>query len=98
MGRYRELFEIDLRSLAVFRIGLALSILADLTQRARDIGIHYSDAGILPREFLLSHPAIHAGALSLHALSGSEGWIGFLFAVHACAALALLLGFRTPQE
>ena len=48
-----EIFGFDLRSLAVFRIGLALVIIADLFIRFGDIKAHYSDYGILPRTALI---------------------------------------------
>ena len=47
-----DVFGIDTRSLAVFRIGLALTILLDLVLRAQDLGAHYTDAGVLPRALL----------------------------------------------
>ena len=48
----RELFGIDTRSLAVFRIGLALAILADLLIKAPDLIAFYTDDGVLPRALL----------------------------------------------
>ena len=48
-GWLSDVFGIDTRSLAVFRIGLALTILLDLVLRAQDLGAHYTDAGVLPR-------------------------------------------------
>ncbi|NET13417.1 MAG: hypothetical protein F6K08_11435, partial [Okeania sp. SIO1H6] len=42
-----KLFGLDLRSLALFRIGLALIIITDLIIRAGDLTAHYSDAGVL---------------------------------------------------
>jgi hypothetical protein len=48
-----EVFGADLRSLALFRIVLALLVLVDLTNRATDFYAHYTDAGVLPRTVLL---------------------------------------------
>ena len=47
-----SVFRLDVRSLAVFRIGLALTILLDLAIRAQDLGAHYTDAGVVPRALL----------------------------------------------
>lgn len=48
-ARIVDVFGADLRSLGVFRIVLALLVLADLANRATDMTAHYSDRGILPR-------------------------------------------------
>jgi len=53
--RIRELFQIDLRSLALFRMGLACVILADLIKRCLSLGAHYTDHGVLPRQAILQH-------------------------------------------
>ena len=47
--KINELFGVDLRSLALFRIGLALTIIIDLIIRAFDLNAHYTDFGLLPR-------------------------------------------------
>ena len=44
-----EFFGADLRSLAAFRIALALLVLADLLNRARDLTADYTDFGVTPR-------------------------------------------------
>ena len=46
--KLEQLFGLDLRSLAAFRIGVALIIIADLIIRFGDIQSLYSDAGVLP--------------------------------------------------
>ena len=43
----------DLRSLAAFRIGLGLLIIADLAMRSTFIFQHYTDQGVLPRYAVL---------------------------------------------
>ena len=95
-ARAAELFGADVRSLAVFRIGLALAVLVDLAIRAGDLRAHYTDAGVLPRADLLTlFGWLHAWPLCLH-LAGGSAWSQTLFfAVAAAAALALLVGHRT---
>src|SRR5690349_14025480 len=44
----------DLRSLALLRIGIGLLVIADLIDRARDLTVHYTDFGLLPRGPLVS--------------------------------------------
>lgn len=89
----REVFGIDLRTLALFRVGLGCLLLIDLALRARDLTAHYTDRGILPRaeavEFLSS------GAFSLHLLNGTVWFQAGLFILAALFATLLLVGFRT---
>ena len=86
-------FGIDLRTLALYRVCLALIILMDLVARARDLTAHYSDAGVLPRAALLGD--IGQWAPSLHLISGSPRVQALLFVVSGIVALALLVGYRT---
>src|SRR3954452_22414312 len=89
-SKLQELFSLDLRSLAVLRIGLALLVLGDLAARATDLRAHYTDFGILPRAALSPF-----GPASIHALSDSPWFLGTLFLIAALFALALLVGFQT---
>jgi hypothetical protein len=89
-GKLAELFGLDLRSLAVFRIGLGLLLLADLVGRAADLDAHYTDEGVLPRSAITAPRYV-----SLHMLGGSADFQGALFLLAGLFALALLLGWRT---
>jgi len=53
-GKLRELWGIDLRSLALLRIGLGASVLADVAIRAFDLVGLYTDRGVLPRALVLA--------------------------------------------
>jgi hypothetical protein len=89
-----RLFAIDARSLALFRITLALVLLGDLWVRAHSLVAHYTDAGVLPRAVLLeceSDPALW----SLHVASGSAAFAALLFLAAGVAAAALLIGYRS---
>jgi hypothetical protein len=48
-------FGLDLRSLALFRIGLALILLFDLYYRALDLRAFYTDWGLYPRSLMPTH-------------------------------------------
>ncbi len=90
-----ELFSIDIRALAAVRIGLAIILLQDLARRAYDITIFYGEAGVLPSEYT-KYFWTGEWTWSVHLLfGGSETWVSALFIVHALAAFALLIGFRT---
>jgi hypothetical protein len=92
--RLAVLGSVDLRSLAVLRIGLAALLLIDLAGRAANLTAHYTDAGVLPRSVLFETEGLQA-YLSLHALNGSLMWQAALFGLAAYFAFTLLLGVRT---
>jgi hypothetical protein len=93
-GGVRRRFSVDRRALAVFRLILSFVVLADLTMRARDLRVFYTDGGVLPRETLAElFPGI--ARFSLHALSGSLWAQAVLFGVSAFFAVALLVGYRS---
>lgn len=92
---------LDLRSLAVFRIALALILLIDLWTRAKNMEAHYTDAGVLPRKALEGISVFHHRIpmrgllLSFHRLSGTLRTQKVLFGVHALFVLALFSGCYT---
>lgn len=89
--RIRNVFGIDVRCLAVFRIVIATVILLDLALRSRFIAENYTDDGLLPRA-LVSAPDCY---LSFQMLDGSFSFQIAHFAVAAIAGLMLLVGYRT---
>lgn len=92
----RAVVGIDSRALAVFRVGLGFAVLFDVLQRAGSLRAHYTDAGVLSRtDALQQFPALHEWGLCIHLLGGSTLAQGFLFALHALAAIALIVGYRS---
>ncbi|MDQ3862387.1 MAG: HTTM domain-containing protein [Actinomycetota bacterium] len=89
-----EIFGADLRSLAVFRGVLAVLVLADLANRARDLTAHYTDEGILPRTALLGE-VLNRWSFSLNLMNGEPFFQILVFGVTALAALGMLVGYRT---
>lgn len=89
----REIFAIDLRTLALFRIGLAVMIIADLILRARDLRAHYTDFGIMPRAVIDGY--MHPASFSLHLMSGATWFQLLLFVLAGLLAASLLIGYRT---
>jgi hypothetical protein len=93
-ARIRAIFALDLRSLALLRIGLGLLLLADLAARAADFRAHYTDFGILPRAELGGYT--WRTVWTLHGLaSPSAPAVAGLFALAAVFAVLLALGWRT---
>lgn len=90
---FRDVFGLDLRSLAVMRIGLAGVALTDLAIRFSDFGAMYSSSGMAPVEMVRSLQRIPAW--SLHLLSGADAWQATLFGVATLLAVALLVGWQT---
>ncbi|MEM1250889.1 MAG: DCC1-like thiol-disulfide oxidoreductase family protein [Cyanobacteria bacterium P01_H01_bin.21] len=86
-------YGLDLRSLALLRLGLALVILSDLWGRWGNLLSDYSDQGTVPRSLL--QDLWLPGYWSIHALSGSVWWQVGCFAIATLSALLLLIGYRT---
>lgn len=93
MHYVRRVFSLDLRSIALFRILLALLLLADLALRSVDLSVFYTDDGILPRNQWLK--ITHQWHWSIHTASGELWWQVLLFLLATGFALALLFGYRS---
>lgn len=100
-ARLLDVFALDTRSLAVFRVALALTILGDLALRARDPGAFYTDDGVLPRALLADDIGSRTPWLSLGVGLVPHFWFsgligqGFWFVVAGLTAVLLLVGWRT---
>ncbi len=90
----KDLFGIDPRALAGFRIGLGAVLLVDLVIRAVDLTAHYTDAGLLPRK-LWAEYAAGTWRWSIHAWHGSVTYETLLFLIAGAAAVAVLFGLFT---
>lgn len=96
LSLWNRIFGIDVRTLALFRIGLALAILNDLRVRFPDIGAFYTDSGVLNRtRFLEIYSEQMPNLLSLHLMSGLWGYQALLFLLAAVCACCLLAGYKT---
>lgn len=91
---WKEVFGVDYRSLALFRVCLAILILFDLYVRAKELTAHYTDFGVLPRGILVEKFA-NIFWVSIHMANGSLFFQIFLFLIAVLFAVALLLGYRT---
>ncbi|ASJ74347.1 HTTM domain-containing protein [Granulosicoccus antarcticus] len=93
MNHVRRVFSLDLRSIALFRILLAMLLLADLALRSVDLTTFYTDDGVLPRRSWLL--LTHRWHWSIHGASGELWWQVLLFMLAAGFAFALLFGYRS---
>jgi hypothetical protein len=97
----QRVFGMDVRSLAVFRIFLGLTVLLDVLLRFPDAEAFYSDRGVFTRE--TSYRFLEQFSLSgwewccwsWNWLSGAVWWQQLLFGLEALGAIGLLLGWGT---
>jgi len=90
----RRAYSLDLRSLALFRIGLGAVLLGDLIVRACDLTAFYTDFGTLPRAALLDRFS-PAERFSVYLMSGEWFFQAGLFIIAGLLAVMLMLGIRT---
>lgn len=89
-----KVYTVDLRSLALLRIGVGTILFIDLIIRLSDLSLFYTDAGALPRDYLF-HFCWNKYYLSLHTLGGSFAFEAFLFSLALIAAIFLTAGIYT---
>jgi len=90
----QSVLTLDYRSLALFRVSMAVVIVYDLVCRAFQLHAFYADDGLLPREALVHH-AWYDRYTSFYMLSGDPTVVGALFVIAGLFALALAVGYRT---
>ncbi|MCI0733760.1 MAG: HTTM domain-containing protein [Methylococcaceae bacterium] len=89
----KQIFSLDLRSLAAFRICLGIVILIDLGIRSRDLDSHYTDFGVLSRDAAIAYTA--SWHFSFHMANGALWFQVLLFVIAALFVTALILGYKT---
>src|SRR5262245_1642878 len=89
-----NLFGIDPRSLAAFRVAMGALLLLDLAIRATDLNVMYTDDGMFSRVEICRR-ATTVWNWSFHFGSGSWGYQAVLLGIAAALGLMLLTGFET---
>jgi len=93
-SRFAELFGIDLRTLALFRVTLATVVGVDLARRLFiDLRAFYTDWGVLPGESLLQSDA--AWRFNLFLINEQSGFAALLLVIGLLASIAMWWGYRT---
>ena len=92
--RIGNVFALDVRSLALFRVCLSLILLTDLCWRAFNLRAHYTDVGVFPRGVALSQ-FLDEWYFSIHLMTGTLLGQSLLFSLNAACAVSLLVGYRT---
>ncbi|MFC5272309.1 HTTM domain-containing protein [Adhaeribacter terreus] len=90
----QKTFTVDLRALALLRIGLGALLIIDLYTRATDLEAHYANSGVLPLPALFEH-AWNPYFFSFHTGSGLWQVQALFFLLSAFFAVCLILGFKT---
>jgi hypothetical protein len=92
VSRLGALIEIDLRSLALFRIGVAIALLIDLISRVRDLNALYGASGVLPPQLAraLWDQRVAVSPFTWVAAWPSLMWIGVTLL--SIAAVCLMVG------
>jgi len=90
----RMIFGADKRSLALFRIFIAMTVIGDLINRASDLKAHYADSGVMPRSLVLSYFQNDLW-ITLHMISGLVIFQAILFFLHGIFAFCMMIGYYT---
>ncbi|WP_028006769.1 DCC1-like thiol-disulfide oxidoreductase family protein [Solimonas flava] len=91
--RLAEMIGIDLRTLALFRVVLGLVLLWCVLSSFRDLTAFWTDAGVMPRAWLIETDSLWR--LSLYLANGQAWFAGLLLLIQAACALLFALGWRT---
>jgi hypothetical protein len=91
--KIKSIFELDLRSLAFFRIVIGIVILGDLLIRLIDFTTFYTDSGIHSRSFIIED--VNQYRFSLYYVVGRSEQVLTLMLLHFAVGVAFVLGFKT---
>lgn len=94
MNKLKSLFEVDLRSMALFRVAMGTLLLCDLYTRSLWLKAHYTDFGIAPRKLLLDG-ILHDFRFSFHLFNGQVEFQAVMFFISFVFTLCYLLGYKT---
>ncbi len=91
--RIGAVFSADLRSLALFRIVMAVVVFVDVLNRVGNLRVHYTDEGVLPRSLLLD--SFVRWRWSVNLINDLYAFQMVCLVITAAAAVGLALGYRT---
>ncbi len=89
----KKTFEIDIRALALFRIGFGIILFWDLAIRAVDLENHYTDFGVLNRSEAFK--ILDDYAFSIHLANGTLFFQAILFILSFIFVIGLITGYKT---
>lgn len=89
----RACVTVDTRSLAVFRMFVAVLIVADLLSRSRNFWFYYTDDGAVSQSLAELYTTTHA--VSIFFYTQDARIIAALFALHGLIAILLFIGWKS---
>jgi hypothetical protein len=92
-SRFGQVFGADVRSLAAFRIAIALIVLMDMVARWPNIRIHLTDEGVLPRSMAVE--SFVRWRWSINLTNDLYEFQAALVLLTMAAAASMLVGYRT---
>ena len=92
-SRFGLIFGADLRSLAVFRMAMALIVLMDVVARLSSLRVQYTEDGVMPRTLLVEGAVRWRWSLNL--INDTYGFQLGLMLLTILAAVGMLMGYRT---
>ncbi len=90
--KFKEAFSLDLRALAILRIGTGTLLLVDLIYRLTLLKTFFSDEGVIPRSAMFDWNELF---ISINYISGTWEIQLYIFLVAIAAAICLILGYKT---
>lgn len=91
---FKNLFKLDLRSLALTRVLLGILLFFDIWRRLDDLEVFFSDAGIMSRADVMANSEI-PWRMTLLNLNGSEEFALIISLIGMMAAITFTLGWKT---
>ncbi|KYR01403.1 hypothetical protein DLAC_01993 [Tieghemostelium lacteum] len=92
--KMQQMFGMDLRSVALFRIVMALCVIGDIIERLTDLKMHYTEEGIIPRHLIITKYSSNL-FFPIQLVNQSYYFQLFLFLIHLVFGVMLLIGYRT---
>lgn len=88
-------FPINQTALEIFRVTIGLLILVDLLIRFTDLEAHYTNLGVLPKNYSFIDSLIRFGKIDIFFFSESFFYHQLVFVVGFVSAFAFCIGFKT---
>jgi len=95
MKYLQAIFDLDARSLALFRILMGGLVCVKILQLWPDLGLIFADNGLLPRALLAGNATPPWQWLSVYAWGASSLFVHIVAALHLGVAVAFILGWQT---
>ncbi len=93
-GILQNMFSVDLRTLALFRVCLGLLVLHEFLSALPNVTAFYSDTGVLPMRIFLPGDR-HYYQLSLFSINGTTGSGLLILLFGSLCAMAFIAGWKT---